>query len=58
MADFDRVKFTSMLGRSAAFTPAQAEALAAAIEASFEAAIVPGESLEAPPLRGAAADLS
>ncbi len=58
MAVFTRAKFTSALASSAVFTAAQVEALADAIEASFDGAIVPGESLKAPPLRGAGADLS
>ena len=58
MPIFARAKFTSALASSAAFTADQVEALADAIEASFEAAIVPGESHAAPPLRGAGADLS
>ena len=58
MAVFARAKFISALNASAAFTAAQVEALADAIEASFDGAIVPGQSHEAPPLRGAGADLS
>ena len=58
MAAFNRIKFASMLASSTAFTAAQAKALGDAIEASFDEAVVPGESHEAAPLRGAAADLS
>ena len=58
MAGFTRAKFTSALASSAAFTADQVEALADAIEAAFDETIVPGESHEAAPLRGAAADLS
>ena len=58
MAVFDRAAFTSALANPAAFTPAQIDALANALEASLDGAVVPGESHEAPPLRGAGADLS
>ena len=58
MAVFDRTKFVSALATSAEFTTAQADALARALQASLDEVIVPGESLEAPPLRGAGADLS
>ncbi len=58
MAVFDPIKFTTALAGSAEFTAAQVDALASALQASLDEVIVPGESLEAPPLRGAGADLS
>ena len=58
MAVFDRAKFTSALAGSAAFTAAQVAAIADALQASLDGPVVPGASHEAPPLRGAALDLS
>ena len=58
MAVFDRIKFITAMAGSAAFTPAQIDALADALQASLDTVVVPGESHEAPPLRGAGPDLS
>ena len=57
MAVFDRTKFTDALCNSMAFTKVQIDALADALQASLDGAIVPGESHEAPPLRGAGVEL-
>jgi hypothetical protein len=58
MTSFDRTKFTEALARVTLFTSAQAIALADALESSLTKAVVPGESREAAPLRGAGVDLS
>ena len=58
MADFDRITFIKALTSSAGFTVAQIDALADALQSSLDGTILPGQSHEAPPLRGAGADLS
>lgn len=58
MAVFDRAKFTNALADSAEFTIAQVNALAEALEASLEGVVMSGESRDALPLRGVAAELS
>ena len=58
MAVFHRAEFTTALANSAAFTPGQIAALADALQASMAGVVVPGESHDAPPLRGAGTDLS
>ena len=58
MANFDLAKFTRALTSSAVFTTAQIGALADALQASLDGAVVPGESHDVPPLRGAGVDLS
>jgi hypothetical protein len=57
MATFDRATFIQALAKSMAFTEAQVDALVGALEASLGGAVVPGESHEAPPLRGAGIEL-
>ena len=56
--NFDRTKFLASLTNGTVFTPAQIDALAEALEASLGGTVPPGESHDAPPLRGAATDLS
>ena len=58
MADFDRTKFSQSLTSSAVFTTAQIAALVQALQVALDGTVVPGESHEAAPLRGAAPELS
>ena len=58
MIPFDIDRFVGALSPSRAFTPTQVDCLAKAIAAALSGELVPGESHEAPPLRGPAADLS